>query len=199
MAIIKNKRQFFSLWEQGVLGNRTMLWRDLESALKSGVPKIGFRELNRGGGAWELSERDKAIEVFQRWKAAGRVFIMDGSVPNNHSVAQGEICRTERGLETFICVRDGLTQFTLHQLGKHPISASGLPPMRVTIAAGVHKHRGSLASKLLLDHYMDPSSRDDLDTLMEAYPDATIEFTCFNVNVGVFPHRNTIFWEVRDY
>ncbi len=75
----------------------------------------------------------------------------------------------------------------------------GLPPMRITMAAGLHRHCGYLQTKVLLDRYMDPASRDDVDALLERYPDATIEFTCFTVNVGNIPGRNTMMWEVRNY
>lgn len=46
---------------------------------------------------------------------------------------------------------------------------------------------------------MDPSSQQDLDDLLDLYPDATIEFTCYDIDLGVIPNRNTIFWEVRNY
>ena len=75
----------------------------------------------------------------------------------------------------------------------------GLEPMRRTMAKGLHKHRGYLETKILLDTYMDPSSRDDLDSLFDLYPDSAIELTTFDINVGQFPHRNTIIWEVRNY
>jgi len=204
---IRNKRQFYELWEAGVLGNRTKIFHTLEEALSSGEPQIGFRELGKtGGGAWTLIKREdeecwnddvpclenhnanswetfhRAVtKEFQLWKAAGRTFIMDNSVPNNHSIMQGEICTTFEGVQSFLAV------------------GYGLPPMRVSIAQGLHKHRGPLETKLLLERYMDPSSRDDLRDLMDMYPDAAIEFTCFDVKVGCFPHRSTIFWEVRNY
>jgi hypothetical protein len=181
---IPSKSEFFRLWELGVLGNRTLLWRSLEDALASGVPKIGFRLTARsagGSGAWELGTREQAPEIFARWKAAGRDFIMDGSVPNDRSIMQGEVCRG------------------LHGLASYCATGHGLPPMRQTMAAGLHQHRGYLETKLLLDRYMDPSSRDDLEMLLELYPDATVELACFDIQTGVFPNRNTIFWEVRDY
>lgn len=187
---ITSKRQFFDLWEAGVLGNRTMIWHDVEDALASGSPKIGFREVGKtGGGLWELvvraPNRDdyaKTVrEVATRWRMQGRRFILDNSVPNEKSTMQGEVCRTYQGLQSFLAI------------------GRGLPPMRLSIAAGLHAHRNGCETNLLLDQYMDPSSRDDLRDLMDLYPDAAIEFTCFSVNVGNLPHRNTILWETRDY
>ena len=55
---IRSKAEFFRLWEAGVLGNRTNLWRDPQDAYDSGAPEIGFREIGRaGGGAWEKVPR----------------------------------------------------------------------------------------------------------------------------------------------
>lgn len=202
MAVITSKRQFFELWEAGVLGNRTRLWRSLNDALASGSPKIGFREIrpagSTGAGAWTLltqadhvpfvareslrhSFERRVTEMYHEWKAAGRNFIMDDSVPNDKSTMQGEVCRTYRGLQSFFAV------------------GRGLPPMRITMAQGLHRHRDGAETNVLLDRYMDPSSRDDLRDLLDLYPDAAVELTCFSVNVGNLPHRNTIFWEVRNY
>jgi hypothetical protein len=180
---IRNKREFYRLWEAGELGNRTLLWHDVRD-IPQHIRKVGFRQIgikSGGAGAWTLVERKDAEATAAEWKSAGRNFIMDGSVPNEYSILQGEVCRTELGLQSFLAI------------------GYGLPPMRRSMAAGLHSHRGYLATKLLLDSYLDPSSRDDLDLLLERYPDAAIEFTVFDVRVGVFPHRNTIFWETRNY
>lgn len=203
---ITSKRQFYALWEAGVLGNRTFIWHKLEDALASGCPKIGFREIRKsltaGAGAWELAERAQAGEVHDRWKVAGRQFIMDGSVPNDHSTLQGEVCRTFRGLESFLCER---AEVAADIRLKNACGAwlkelePGLPPMRQTMRDGWHQHRGYAATHALLERYMDPSSRDDLDMLLELYPEATVEFTCFDIDTGMIPNRNTIFWETRNY
>lgn len=203
---IRSKAEFFALWEAGVLGNRPPLFRTIEAALASGCPRIGFREIGKaGGGRWQLGNRDEAWMLAMQWAHEGRKFIMDGSVPNDHSTMQGEVCRTERGLESFLCVRDQLYwkawqyEFEIRINGELYDPTPGLPPMRITMKNGWHTHRGYLETKVLLDRYMDPSSRDDLDALLELYPDATIELTCFDIDTGVIPGRNTIFWEVRNY
>jgi hypothetical protein len=189
---IASKQQFFLLWEAGVLGNRTRLWRDPQEAhfwgmqQKLGIlkPEIGFRELRKtgtaGAGAWEKVPWHRVLETAERWKAEGRQFIMDDGAPDDKRTLQGEVCRTYRGLEGFLEV-------------------GGKLPMRPAMAAGLMHHYSYAATKALLDRYMDPSSRDDLDALLELYPDAAVEFSSFTVNVGIFPGRNTIFWETRNY
>lgn len=192
MAEIHSKRQFFSLWEQGLLGNHTLLWRSVDDAYRSGVPRIGFRQLNtlKGAkGAWTLVTRDHAHATAREWAARGYEFIMDGSVPNDRSVMQGEIVRTVRGMEGYLCERASLIGLT----------EPGLPPMRITMERGWHQALGYLETRRMVRRYLDPSSQNDLDALLELYPDAAIELTAFDCNVGVFPGRNTLFWEVRNY
>jgi hypothetical protein len=105
---------------------------------------------------------------------------MDDGCPDSERVMQGEICRTFRGLEGYIDVGATL-------------------PMRQAAAAGHMKNYSGSTVRYLLDRYMDPSSIDDLYALLDLFPDATVEFTTFRVDVGVFPNRNTLFWETRNY
>jgi hypothetical protein len=112
---IRSKRQFYRLWEDGALGNRTQIFRTLEEAMSSGVQEVGFRAQGAGGGAWEKAKtRDEVPAIFARWKASGRTFIMDDGVPNDRTTMQGEIVRTTSSLEGFIAVA----------------ATRGLPPMR---------------------------------------------------------------------
>lgn len=201
---IKSKHEFFEKWEAGLLGNRTRLWRDPVEAYDWGLnrcserkwkagtlttltdfelPEIGFRELRKPGtvgkGAWEKVPWHQVLKTAARWKAEGREFIMDDGAPDDKRTLTGEICRSWNGLGGIL----GVVQM----------------PMREAMAKGLLLPRTGATILALLDRYMDPSSREDLNALLDLYPDAAIEFSCFTVNVGVFPHRNTIFWETRDY
>jgi hypothetical protein len=184
MKII-SKTQFFDLWEAGVLGNRTRLWRDpflcVTDCLDLRIDIVGFRELGKtGGGAWERVPLNKVLITARKWQDAGRKYIMDDGCPDDKRILQGEICRTWRGLEGFLDTNCKL-------------------PMRPAIAAGHMRHCTYATVNALLDKFMDPSSREDLETLLELFPDATIEFSSFSVDVGVIPNRRTLFWEVRNY
>lgn len=192
---IRSKAEFFALWEAGLLGNRTQLWRDpLEAALwgaqrslntNGGLlkPEIGFRELRKpgtsGAGKWQKVPWSKVRETAAVWRSEGRDFICDDGAPDDKRTLCGEICRTYRGLEGSL----GVVQC----------------PMREAMAKGLLLPRSPATVMALIYRYMDPSSQDDLWQLLELYPNAAIELSCFTVNVGVFPRRNTIFWEVRDY
>jgi hypothetical protein len=205
---ITNRAQFFELWEAGVLGNRTRLWRDPEEALRwasnkdmlRGAPQdaidiyrrkgfkfteIGFREIRKpgtaGSGWWERVPWTSLLETAEKWKSAGKLFIMDDGCPDEYRVLQGEVCYTPNlGLAGYLD--------TVSKL-----------PMRPAMAAGHMKHYSPLETRMLLRRHLDPSSLADLDALLELYPDAAVEFTTFTCTAGVFPGRNTIFWETRDY
>lgn len=186
---IRSKRKFFELWEAGVLGNRTRIWRDPDLAYEQAfmqmkLPDVGFRELRKSGsagaGAWCKATRSLFWSTVYDWQRAGRNFIIDDGVPNEKQTLMGEIVRTERGMQGFLVVGTKL-------------------PMRPAMAAGLLKPRGYLETRMLLEKYMDPSSRDDLDMILELFPDHVVEFSCFSVNVGIFPRRNTLMWETRAY
>lgn len=181
---IRSKQEFYTLWETGCLGNRTQIFHCLEDAIM-GTPDgmIGFREVGRaGGGKWQRSQDHlEAAVIFMQWRCEQRRFIMDDGVPNHRSTMQGEINRGIDGLYGYIAI------------------GHGLPPMRVSMAQGLHEHFYRVQVRALMQRYMDPASQDDVDALLELYPKATIEFTCFDVCVGNIPGRNTMFWEVRNY
>jgi hypothetical protein len=202
MEPVHSKAKFYELWEANALGNRTRIWRDPQEAETWGMirayeasaviyrhnhffayPEIGFREIRRGAGAgkWEKVPWSKVMETAKQWRAEGRRFIMDDGAPDDKRSLQGEVVRTERGLEGFL-------------------DLVGRLPMRPAMAAGHMQPYGYLQTKLLLDRYMDASSRADLDELLEQYPDHAVEFSTFRVPVGTFGFgRNTIFWETRLY
>jgi hypothetical protein len=71
-------------------------------------------------------------------------------------------------------------------------------PMRIAFARDQWYTTG-LKAKALVEKYMDANTLNDLQELWDVYPEAVIEFTCFDCNIGTKPHRNTIIWEVRNY
>ena len=184
---ITSKKIFFDLWEAGVLGNRTRLWKDpyaaLADARRLDIKEIGFREvrpMGAGAGKWEKVPTEQLLCTAAKWVSEGRKFLLDDGAPDWCRTLQGEICRTYRGLEGY-----------LDTIGRYP--------MRPAMAAGDMRHCSGATVLALVQRFMDPSSQDDLWDLLDLYPDAAIEFSCFRIDVGIFPHRNTLFWETRNY
>lgn len=58
--------------------------------------------------------------------------------------------------------------------------------------------RGS-AARVLLDHLLNANSRDDLEVLLDEFPDHVVELTALSCEFGTCPGRNAVVWEVRRY
>lgn len=180
---IRTKSEFFELWEAGVLGNKLRTWRDPEAAIRSGVLPVGFRQVGAaGGGSYAIADDAGQIRRYAlQWQAEGKRFVICEAAPDQLATIQGEVCRGVGGWDGLLGLVTG---------GKR---------MRDSMRDGDLKPCRGVQVVDLLDRYMDPSSRDDLDGLLDLYPAATVEFTCYQILVGSLPGRNTIFWEVRNY
>jgi hypothetical protein len=179
---ITSKSEFFRLWNAGALGFKLRTWETLEAlqAEPNKPPIVGFREVGKaGGGKLEIEPVSEAPRIAAEWNAAGRRFMICEAAPDEMGTIQGEVCRTIRGLEGLLGFSNGLR-------------------MRDAIAAGLLKPRSASETLVLLRDYMSAPSRDDLEALLDLYPDATVEFTCYGSH-DFERGRNTIFWEVRDY
>jgi hypothetical protein len=71
-------------------------------------------------------------------------------------------------------------------------------PMREALAFD-QEHAHGLRALAILRYYLCPNSFADLEALFDTYPDSVVETTTVRGNIGVIPHRNTVFWEVRNY
>ena len=54
-------------------------------------------------------------------------------------------------------------------------------------------------AQLILKRVLSAGSYEDFLVLGEMYPNATIEFTAYEIFVGDIPGRNAVIWEVRNY
>ena len=177
---IKTKREFYRLWFAGALGNRPHVWADhqaLHLALLRGElsyeKPIVIRHTN--SVAWPTRYDVPAGEAL-RTAPHGATF--NEALDESRILIQGEVMRGERGLE--------LTYSTTPKKMKVALSVA---PMYVV----------GLSAKIVLDRFLSPSSRDDLEAIWDLFPDAVIEFGVYDKFVGDQPHRNTLIWEVRNY
>jgi hypothetical protein len=175
-ARIRCKREFYRLWRAGLLGNRPRTWADATALAASGWPRpVVARSSNANG--WKTRY---GIAVEEALALARQVpgLTFNECLPDEALLIQGEVMRGERGLE--------LTYSTVRK------------PMKVALAEETRSALG-LAAKMLLDFYLWPTSRDDLDALLDLYPAAVVEFGAYDRAIGDQPFRNTLFWEVRNY
>lgn len=181
MARIATKAAYYRLWRAGALGNRPRTWatpNDLWAAWKRGEV----------AGTTPVVMRSTQVGFKTRYGIPVAQAIHDGvavpgatyneCLPDEKLLVQGEAQRGTHGLD-----------LTYTRVKK---------PMKVALAEKTERARG-LTAKMLLDHFMWPPSRDDLDALWDLYPDAVIEFSTYSTAIGDQPHRNTLIWEVRDY
>lgn len=178
---ITTKSEFFDLWNKGVLGFKLRTWETPEDAVAAGVPLVGFRQLGvAGGGKFEMTDLAGIHATASRWRSAGLRFMICEAAPDDKGTIQGEVCRGLRGWEGFL----------------GPVV--GGRRMRQSIADGHITARTSAETRFLLRTYLSPASLDDLDALLDLYPDATVELTAYGDH-DFERGRNTIFWEVRNY
>jgi len=174
---VKNKKTFYELWRRGRFGNTLRSWADMQSFRAARYTGItGLRDMRPGG---TFIKDIPAANVERHFIAETHVICEAAS--DERLTIQGEIQLSSYcGYDLRYSIvpgyrmRDGLARFQQH--------ASGLNAL------------------CQVRSRMDPASWDDLREILEDYPGAVVEFSCYAMEVGNCRGRNTIFWEVRtDY
>ena len=183
MAEIKSKQAFYNLYRFGLLGNRALAWDSYEELLKSnwrGDVCIRGENIPREEVRFDIPF-ERVLDEIKKIEEKGfsrKILRFNQSMPNEHLVLQGEVMDYIGGWE--------LTYTTIKK------------PMLQGLKEETKIARG-LAAKIIIKTCMDSSSFEDLNALIEIYPNAVIEFSTYEKNVGDIPGRNTVFWEVRNY
>jgi hypothetical protein len=187
MSQIKTKREAIDLAQRGRFGNTMPVWKSLEEVEASGYTGNVMVRYAEPGSAWNIPSADLATAGY--WVHA---FCRQGALLEKFHFTVGGSCgsRLINGE-----VMQNYLGFQLHYNDTQPTMV-----MRESLKQenGV-KNASGLQAKLILQHYMDPSSYADLEAIWDEWPDAVVEFTVFSQDVGNIPRRNTIFWEVRSY
>lgn len=192
---IKNKEINNKLWNKGVLGNKLRSWNSYDELISSGYKgtvSIRYLEASQGGGGRYRYEVPilEIQNVIKEWidnSAIESKIFFNESAPDSCLLIQGELMydvvknvndNGTCGYNLFYCKIPGKMRDVLFKYGS---SAEGL------------------YAKILLQHYMDAYSFEDICLLLEKYPGHVIEFSTYGINLGNIPGRNTIIWEVRKY
>jgi hypothetical protein len=174
---IGTKAEFYRLWNAVALGNKPRTWKDVATLEASGYTGlVTAREAaGRGGGRcrYRVPARE-AAGVTVGWAAP----TFNEAAPDDRLLLQGEAA---------------------HIVGGLYLRFSTTPGLAMREAMRDAREARCAAATLILDAYLAPSSRDDLDALWDLYPGAVIEFGAYRGPVGCLPHRNTLIWEVRHY
>jgi hypothetical protein len=174
----------YALYEAGRFGNKLQTWPDLATFYRDKVEKrVVMRYKGPAGGGWvayEL-EPDQVRPTACKWEHEGAnlaLVALNESAPDDRLLIQGEVMLS-----------------TAHLSLRYSREKA---PMRKALASAPLHAEGLLATELLR-YFLDPSSLEDLRMLLDTYEDAVVEFSTWSADVGELPHRNTVFWEVRNY
>lgn len=177
-APLRTKAAYYAAWRAGLLGNRPKTWTDAAALVASGhAGLVVARAVDATG--WKTRY---GITVREALALAADPAVpeltFNECMPDEQLLIQGEVMRSPRGLELFYtCAKKPMKQ----GFAEDAASADGL------------------VAKMILDTFLWPSSRDDLDALLDLYDGHVVEFSTYRVAVGDQRHRNTIFWETRAY
>lgn len=182
---ITTKKQFLNLWKAGLLGNRLRVWDTVGAALASSYSgELTIRSKTPGSGFFVpvVHKADLEREVVALYDRGARPLdLYFGEIPKHGTHAiQGELT--------------GLA-------GSKPYYFT-YSNAKCNLRDAVLKHSSvmvGLRTLITLQHHMTPNSYDEVMWLLHEYPQHVIELSVFDYNLGIFPNRNTVIWEVRLY
>lgn len=180
---VRTKRDFVKRYAQGEFGNCSPTWNTLREFLNSNYQGglIHLRNRIAGGKTWyNVAPNDVDLywrEALSSGLSPDQLYI-SAMAPTEKTIIQGEVYRTETGLNLFY--------------------SRVKKPMRDALAEESHTVTGSVAQKFL-EHYLCSNSYEWMQTLFERYPEHVIEFSTYDCYWGTVPRHNTCFWEIRLY
>jgi hypothetical protein len=181
---VASKEEMSRLYHDGKFGNHIATFPDLAAYYGANYPDpITLRYRGESGGRWCAYnvQPDDVRRIVVDWRSQGAQrskIYANGYIPSDLITFQAEIQHGYRGYD----IR---------------YSTAALP-MREALAHD-QEHAHGLRALAILRHYLCPNSFADLEALFDIYPDSVVETTTVRGNIGVIPHRNTVFWEVRNY
>lgn len=186
---IKTRAESAALLSAGEFGNRARDWPSLEHYLADPTrPAIAaLRMWSRPGEQLPKycmgCTEPELIELWETWRMLGidmrqvKVYTLTNGQEGGRIVLQGEVSR-ERGP---LWLRASRSQRVMRYAWEEDqINLFGLQ------------------AHLAIKHAMDAPSWENLWSLFDRWPGATVEFSCFEETLGTHGW-NTIFWEVRNY
>lgn len=180
---VPTKEENYRLYQSGCFGNKLRTWNTLEEldcSTYRGSVVIRYKEPGSSFCRYEIpfARLRQVVSELEDFGAHRSKMTFNESAPDTLLVIQGEVARST----------DHLTLYY-----------SDLPlPMRKALKLKAYTLSG-LEAIFLLRRNLFPCSYDDLQELLDLYPDSVIEFSAFSRSLGNCRNRNTIFWEIRNY
>jgi len=187
---IKDKEDYYFLYEKGFFGNKALTWNSVEEIAKSKWDKLicirGKRGIPRSKSRFNFTfeETINYLNELEREGIPREKMTFNQSMPDENLTIQGEVTR-EGKLVGRSADYIYLTYSTIKE------------PMNLALEKETLYMQG-LNALFKIKGVMDAPSYDNLNELFELFPESVIEFSCYDIPVGNLK-RNTIFWEVRNY
>lgn len=181
---VRTKRTMYELLEAGVFGNTSVTWKTVQEALDASPGPFAIRVLVPASPKFKHTIaredlRETVADVCRSGNLSESEIRIVEPLPEHLRTVQGEITR----------LAEGQPYLFYSTLPCH-MRAALLPPHgKVAIGSG---------ARAVLNHYLDPTDVEWLDTLLDRFPTAVVEFTGFKVRLGT-QHTRMVVWECRDY
>ena len=178
---ITTKAKNYELLSKGKLGNTIKTWGSLaefKESLYVGEVTIRYKGLSGGQFCYySVSDVDSVVSEIEGKGGGKEKIVINESAPDEFLTVQGELMRNTHGLYFFYSTKQGKMRDCLK-------SASSVFGLR---------------AKIILQHYLTPSSYEDVMDLLDEYPDHVIELSAYSKCLGSRTGRNALIWEVRKY
>lgn len=189
---ILRKSHMYRLFTEGAFGNRPRTWPCLDDLLSSDFRgQIGMfeRSERHGGGLVEyyvpVSEVEARVRAWRSHNVQADRIQFTEMAPHEHNLIQGEVT--------------GPMNCPTPEWGwDWSLSYSVAPDLTMRAARALPWQTMTGCVRPFLRQLLDEPSWDNLERLVETYPEHVIEISTFRRRVGELGW-NTIFWEVRLY
>ena len=185
---IGSKFGYYLLYENGFLGNKPLTWNSLEEIEQSGwkerICVRGRKGIPREKSRFNLTldEMTKYVEQLEREGIPKINLTFNQAMPDEHLIIQGEVMRDINSNPRYMHLTYSTVKEPMNRaLEKETLCSDGINAL------------------FLLKGNLYPPSYDDLQELLELFPDSIIEFSAYDISVGNISNRNAIIWEVRNY
>ena len=180
MASINSKRDFYELFQKGLLGNKPKTYNSLEEILTSdysGYVSIRSRTKPSFKTLYDIAYHN--IEnTLNRFELNPNEVSLTEQIPDDKIIIQGEIMLSSKHYDlTYSTIKEPMKL----ALAKESIFVQGLKALNI------------------IKNAMNINSYNDLQELFILYPDSIIEFGSYEICLGDKKDRNTLIWEVRNY
>lgn len=180
---VQTKNEGYLLYLNGFYGNKPRTWNSYDELINSkyqGNVTLRTKQRINGHGITKynlnLNNAKNEMEKLLENGFNKQHITFNESMPDNLLLIQGELTRMHQGL--YFTYSTEKTQMNT-AMKNNPQIATGL------------------TAKLLLEKNMSPESFEDLNILLDTFPNDIIELSCWGKNIGNLPRRNSLIWEIR--